>query len=354
MTDEQARTDASAESTPPHESPGQLLRQGRERLNLSIEQVAERLRLRQQIVADLEQDQFSKYVNGTFTRGYLRAYARLVEVDDERVLAAYSSLGYTDKPQTMQSFSRRTRQQSHDNKLMLVTYVVGALIIGSAVVFWLQNNQTGDGDIATQSDRAGVGERLVEAQDTQVDVAAEESAVDAVNEVREPIFIDTSLLDRDAAEVPEVETDEAVGAIDTGTTGSDDEAASDASSSDGSVVAEEASESEQQAIADAQMQEQAEQSAAAETVNGDTAIPDAPLVLVFSGDAWIRIEDANGEALAFGVKPDGHISALEGEEPYQITLGAPENVTMYYQGEPVDLSSYRAGRVARFTIPNTE
>ena len=346
MTDEQARQDTSAESSTKPASAGSMLTAGRERLNLTTAQVAERLRLRQQIVIDLESDQFDKYVAGTFTRGYLRAYARLVNVDESQVLAAYEAIAVEDKPQQMQSFSRRTRQQSQDNRLMLVTYVIGAIIIGSAVIFWLQNNNEEHSDITTQRQQNTVAERMVEEQDAQVDIEPRQDE-DFPAATREPIFIDTTLVDPDAPAqtVTEVEVTE--------------------NTTEDSAVEGTEQVPEQQAIADAELAEQAErareqaqateQSPAADGEGTTTnTLPDAELVLVFEGDAWIRIEDASGEAIAFGVKPEGHVSALDGQAPYEVTLGAPENVNLYFQGNQIDLSSYRAGRVARLTIPATE
>lgn len=347
MTDELDRDNVSADADQA-QSPGQMLRAGRERMNLTIEQVAERLRLRQQIVQDLEQDQFSKYVSGTFTRGYLRAYARLVELNDEKVLAAYEALGVDDKPQAMQSFSRRRRQQSHDNKLMLVTYVVGAVIIGSAVVFWLQNNDANDAEIAGPQQRTTVAERVVDEQAPEVDLEPEQ---EMPADEPEAIYVNTGMLENPVDQMR----------FSADTT------------------------AEQSQLADTQLTEQAAQVQAAQeqatdrsaptatsepapasttqataTRASDSAteaapeVPDADLVLIFSGDAWIRVEDASGEAIAFGVKPEGHVSELNGNAPYEVTLGAPENVRVYYQGQAIDLSSYRAGRVARITIPHTE
>lgn len=335
MTDEKARQDTSAETPSEPVSAGHMLKEGRERLHLSAKQVAERLRLRQQIVLDLEQDKFDKYVAGTFTRGYIRAYARLVDADENKVVAAYEALGVDQKPQPMQSFSKRRRQQSQDNRLMLVTYIIGAIVIGSAVIFWLQNNNDTGDEVATQRQQNNLAERMVEAQDAQVERAAETDET-LPEPTREPIFIDTSMLEPNAPAPTETTATEPADLT--------------------------TPENEQAAIADttATLRDEAEALAAEQTdppsqlQSNDNALPDAELVLLFDGDTWIRIEDASGEAIAFGVKPEGHVSALNGQPPYDITLGAPENVSLYFQGEQIELSSYRAGRVARLTVPAAE
>lgn len=350
MTDERARQDTSAETPPEPVSAGHMLKEGRERLHLSAKQVAERLRLRQQIVLDLEQDKFDKYVAGTFTRGYIRAYARLVNIDESKVVAAYEALGVDQKPQTMQSFSKRRRQQTQDNRLMLVTYVIGAIIIGSAVIFWLQNNNDTGDEIATQRQQNNLAERMVEAQDTQVEIAAETDET-LPGPTHEPIFIDTSML--------EPNTPAPTGTATEVTETTAEPPAESTATEPADLTTQE---NEQAAIADttATLRDEAEALAAdqadqpSQTQSNDNALPDAELVLLFAGDTWIRIEDASGEAIAFGVKPEGHVSALNGQRPYDITLGAPENVSLYFQGEQIELSSYRAGRVARLTVPAAE
>jgi cytoskeleton protein RodZ len=71
----------------------------------------------------------------------------------------------------------------------------------------------------------------------------------------------------------------------------------------------------------------------------------------FSADCWIQVKDATGKTLAIGVKDAGYSLTLAGEPPYSIILGAPEGVTMTFASEPVDLSGYTSGKVARFTLP---
>lgn len=335
MTDEKARQETSVETPAEFVSAGHMLKEGRERLDLSAKQVAERLRLRQQIVLDLEADKFDKYVAGTFTRGYIRAYARLVNIDESKVVAAYEALGLENKPQTMQSFSKRRRQQSQDSRLMLVTYIIGAIIIGSAVIFWLQNNNETNDEVTTQRENSSVAERMVEAQDAQVELAAEpEEAFTTTSQ--EPIYIDTSVLELEAP----VQTEPAADTTLADTT---------------ATLRDEAEELAAEQIEQSEQVEQPEQvEPPQDTQTSGSSIPDAELVLLFTGDAWIRIEDASGEAIAFGVKPEGHVSALNGQPPYEIILGAPENVSLYFQGEQIELSSYRAGRVARLTVSATE
>lgn len=60
---------------------GEQLRRAREAAGLSLDQVAAQLRMPQQVVAALEDEQWSRLGASVFVRGQLRSYARLLKVD---------------------------------------------------------------------------------------------------------------------------------------------------------------------------------------------------------------------------------------------------------------------------------
>ena len=83
-------------------------------------------------------------------------------------------------------------------------------------------------------------------------------------------------------------------------------------------------------------------------------LPLATLTMTFSGDCWVNVVDATGERIAYGVKVAGKVMPLTGVPPFEITLGAPHVVSIIYNDQPVDLSHFKPGRVARFTLPATQ
>ncbi len=70
-------------------SPGAQLRQAREALGLSIEEVADRLRLNEALVLAMEEDRFGLLGAPVFARGHLRNYAALVGAAERAVLDAF-------------------------------------------------------------------------------------------------------------------------------------------------------------------------------------------------------------------------------------------------------------------------
>ena len=120
--------------------PGQLLRNAREQLGWTREQVASRIHLRLTLIAAIESDTYDKHTSHTFIRGYLRTYAKLVGIPDETILAAYDKLGLTPPDNIdMQSFSRRSRQQANDSRLKVVTWLVILVLIALSVAWWWQS-----------------------------------------------------------------------------------------------------------------------------------------------------------------------------------------------------------------------
>lgn len=326
-------------------TPGELLRAAREQAGLSVSQIADRLRLRRSQIEELEANEFSKYVGGTYIRGYLRSYAKLVNLNEASVIAAYQSfIGEEVPPGQMQSFSRKTKLESQDNKLMLITWIIILLLIGSVAVFvWQQfiEEQNGNGlsssatTTSTQARERATStttpQRELERQRDPIDprdrddVIAPEETETLVEAPVEPVV------------VPEVSTE---------TTESTTESES--------TVSESTSASTSQTPVSTQPPRQTSdvQSTRAEPAASPAGseIPDAELVLTFADDCWVRIEDATGAVIAFGVKQAGHVMPLEGEAPFELTLGAPQAVSVYFRGESIDLSSYR-GRTARFRLP---
>lgn len=63
------------------------------------------------------------------------------------------------------------------------------------------------------------------------------------------------------------------------------------------------------------------------------------------------MKDASGKTLSTGVKKAGQSVSVSGQRPYKLVLGAPEGVSITLASEPVDLSGYTSGKVARLTLP---
>ena len=73
---------------PARPSAGALLRIAREAAGLSLDQVAQQLKLAPRQVKALEDESFGELPGRTFSRGFVRNYARLLHLDADAVLAS--------------------------------------------------------------------------------------------------------------------------------------------------------------------------------------------------------------------------------------------------------------------------
>ncbi|EEX91557.1 Integral membrane protein [Vibrio orientalis CIP 102891 = ATCC 33934] len=301
---------------------GTILKNKREELGLSQKQIADRLRLRASIIENIENNNFASDQVATFTRGYLRSYARAVGIEESVVLCALDGCEDTQpEEQEMKSFSRKTNREKHDSRIMTLTWGIFAVIAGISSVWWWQNQEASLADLTSDTEQ----ELKIEQQESDpaldfTTLEAEESRVTAT--------------DSNIEQIIEAEAEQT---------------ADQTSSTE--IIAEpvEAPNEQVTNTDDAQAPQVAEQQP--ESSAQKTEVVKNLLTLSFRDDCWIQVKDATGKTLSTGVKKAGQSLDLTGNMPYSVILGAPENVSMTLASEPVDLSGYTSGKVARFNLP---
>lgn len=281
-------------------APGQLLKNAREESNLTLEDISARLRLRVEVLEQIEADQFDMGKLATFTRGYYRSYAKAVNVPEMAVLNGLDILGKAQiEEHDMQSFSRKTKREKHDNRIMKLTWVIFALILSMSVLWWWQ-------------------------EQAQFETAEARSHVEEINK-EEAVIVD---------ELADSSTESAV-ALDDGI---------DTLESSDTVTA---------PLAETTVTDEATDSIETPTVSeqAQEAIITDDVVITFNSDCWLQVKDAANNRLYSGVKKSNQTLKLTGKAPYELVIGAPNAVTLSYKGKPVNLSAYPAGKVARLTLP---
>ncbi|MBI1175271.1 MAG: DUF4115 domain-containing protein [Sideroxydans sp.] len=87
---------AAAENRPPF-SIGATLREAREGMGLSVHDVVNRLKFAPRQIKALEDDDFAQLPEAAFVRGFVRSYARLLQLDEAPLLAALPDAHAQDK-----------------------------------------------------------------------------------------------------------------------------------------------------------------------------------------------------------------------------------------------------------------
>ncbi len=326
-------------------TPGTILKTAREQRGLSQQDVAHRLNLRISLIRDIEEDRFDQKTASTFTRGYLKTYARFVGVDEQAVVAAYDSLGLDDKKYSeMYSFSGRTQREASEHRVRLISWVLCIGLIGlGGTWWWLQPTEE---PVPTSINEAG-----------QLVVKAVNEAALSVNPVSsapstaaEPLQVPTipDVMNTSSSTVPATadvaEENDTEGQAPTVLT--DTAAKADVQEPSAVVPAPTAAGITTAATSTAV-------SAAASTEETAVAAdPSVALQLHFNATCWLRVTDATGKSILEGTKNAGDKISLSGKEPFSLTIGAPRAVSIYFHGQEVDMSSYiRQGVVARYKLP---
>lgn len=73
-------------------TPGLLLKAARERQGFSQREAADRLKLMPDYVGIIERDEYQALRSPSFARGYVRAYCRLVELDETVLLTLFDEM----------------------------------------------------------------------------------------------------------------------------------------------------------------------------------------------------------------------------------------------------------------------
>jgi cytoskeleton protein RodZ len=376
--------------------PGERLREAREAAQLSVGEVASRLRLEPRVIERLESDDYDRLHGPTFVRGYLSGYARLLDLPDGPILEAYERHGF-GPPALVSELGRKPEVHVSDFPVRMVTYVIAALLVVLVVLWWqsrqLDSVPTERAEIGTgpAADTGAPGEETTPSLPAQ---AAEPAARDGATAplaapqppAAEPQTASGSDRDEAAMEAPQSvaggqsesvaptpaaasapiddggETREPVSA-DAAVATEDAAPASDAGSQATRVVTEtgaaDPSEMQSTTVTTVAIAEQDFATAATaedEVAEAAPAPRPAPLpgsdvlAIQLSRESWIEIYDRGGGRLYYSLAREGSEVVVQGAGPMRVLLGEVQGAQVAYNGEPYDLSRFEGRSVVRFTV----
>jgi cytoskeleton protein RodZ len=85
-------------------------------------------------------------------------------------------------------------------------------------------------------------------------------------------------------------------------------------------------------------------------VSTATPQPQSELALYFNADSWVEVSDATGQRLVYRLGKTGMARTVQGVAPFEVQLGYVPGVDILYNGKPFDLSPYAGRRSARFRV----
>lgn len=299
-------------------TPGEILRAAREALGVSPREMADRLNWMPTYLVAIEENRFEVLRGTAFVRGYLRAYARQLNLQESALLSAFEAMQKpqleTDEEDAQGDAQSVFRQPGVGIALGLVIAVL--LIAG---LWWGQGDEPQKPAAVTNVSQGS------SIKDTQERAAAEEALLIAAEEVAaagdaleqaavEEAYTDAGL-ELESTEISEENSEAYVVPLPTDTD-----------------------------TLEAPLEAEVVARAAA------TVVGDAILQFQFSGDCWVEVRDGNDQLIYSDLRLDGDSLNLNGESPFNILVGDARFVELQYQGEPFIITP-RPGRViARFTV----
>jgi cytoskeleton protein RodZ len=128
---------------PIKESPGAQLSALREAKGLDIEHIAEKLHLRTKLIRLLEADDYANMPDPVFIKGYLRAYAKLLNANPEPFLEIFNR-NFLVERKTEKALWQPQRDTCHaERSLRWLTLSFGLVVLVAVAVWWYksQDNQ---------------------------------------------------------------------------------------------------------------------------------------------------------------------------------------------------------------------
>lgn len=294
--------------------PGDKLRAARAAAGLTVEGVADDLHLSPEVLEAIERDDYSQLPGRVFARGYLRNYARLVDLPVDHVLAAFDASAPTAGEQasalrTVVSVEQiRSQARSSHSAIRAVTWFIVLGLLALLLTWW-----------QGYLEWPGVTQTAGEARmDTPVILLppAGESAPPSIQRDVAPLLQD---------EVPAVAKEPGAAPV---------VAAPPAAPAAGTAA------------------EPAPAAAPSAPVQRAPAVPETAIEL--TGRSWLEVFDSSGAFKLNGTFEKGYRKTFEGEPPYRIAIGNYTAARVLVGGNPVDLLPHFNGRIVRFTLDPRE
>ena len=283
--------------------PGARLRQARESLKLTPEDIAGRLHVSVKIITALERDEFDSLAAPVYVAGYLRAYARAVNLSAEEILAGLDLDSMSDtiveslaSPATTSHGQMKEGLRAdlslapsrHWKRLALWAALVVVVVVAGLAILLGDDDEAGEKKVASPAPGAPSAQTAL------------------------PLPVDSAQSGNGGGSEsqPTLSRDEMAAPIDH--MAQDDLA-----------------------------------------VGGVTQGAEVTLVLQFHEDSWAEVVDSRDERLLYRLGRGGQTATVTGVPPFDIRLGYLPGVTVYYNGEPWDLSRFQGRRSVSFSVNGT-
>ncbi|MFD2644161.1 RodZ domain-containing protein [Pseudomonas japonica] len=331
------------------ENPGEILRQARENRGWEQAEVARKLNLTLSSLNNLEDGAFDKLPGHTFARGYIRAYAKLLDMDQAALVQSFDhytgthaqgsdvhALGRIEEPVRL----------SH-NILRIVSLLLLVVVVGGGFVWW--KDQSGNAgkelfSIAPEhievesADGTTQIHPLDEPEDQAVSAGEQPETLAPTSE---PLPLTETAPQTPPAPVTSAPAATVAPAAPTAAAPAAPVAATPAPAAPVAPVA---------PVTAPVVAAATPAPAAAATQPAAAPAGSGQLHMQFTADCWTSVTDGNGKVLYSGIKRKGETLELAGKPPFAVRLGVARGAQVSWNGQPVDVAPFTSGETARLKL----
>lgn len=324
-------------------NPGETLRQARESNGWSLAEVALKLNLTVNSLSNLEAGAFDKLPGHTFARGYIRAYAKLLGMDQTVLVQQFDqSTGTDSQGSNVHSLGRIEEpvRVSH-TILRVVSLLLLFAVIGGGFVWWQDQTSLRTKDLTSLSPEhveveGADGTTQIHPLDEPEDQAVAQGQAEGTTALALP-QADTS------AEAP-AETEAAAPVA---------PAPAAPAHSAAPVVSIPVAPAPTAPV----VSTPPASASVTPTIPPSAAVaPVAPVAgqgqvqLQYTADCWTQVTDGTGKVLLSGLKRKGENVSVSGKPPFSVRLGFARGAQVSYNGQVVDVAPFTSGETARLKL----
>jgi len=312
-------------------NPGDTLRQARESNGWSLAEVALKLNLTTTSLGNLETGAFDKLPGHTFARGYIRAYAKLLGIDQAVLVQEFDQFTGTDSQGSNVHGLGRIEEPvrvSH-TILRIVSLLLLIAVIGGGFVWWQDQASQRTKDLTSNAmEHVEVESADGTTQIHPLDEPEDQAVVEGQAAPEAPLAI----------EQPAPET----------------AASATAPTTPAATAQTPAAPVAQAHTPAAPVQAPATAAPSAPAISPPTTpaliAGDGRVQITFVADCWTQVTDGNGKVLFSGLKRKGDTLDQGGKPPLTLRLGFARGAQVAYNGQPVDVAPFTSGETARLKL----
>lgn len=304
---------------------GGQLRKAREAASLSVDDIASDLRIHVNYIEALEKNNFEILNGPTYVKGYIRNYARLLEIDADPLIEAYqSSAG--EEPVWSGSLQPRRKGSTHRKGILTGTVIVALALLVLFGIWLLKSGYLDRYQVDTTQAESASG-----AAPPELSESSETEASDGANQEVAPKSDGLTIKEQVQALNPQA-----------------------------AINAETPSEEIQPVSEEPAESPQAESSTENAIILGEDDFIVAPggegsdeIIITLTDECWVEIKDSTSYQLIHGLLKAGDIKVVLGTAPFQIFLGNAKVVQIDFNGLDYDIAAKtRRNGTARFALVN--